>query len=497
MTDINIIMAELAEPVAAVLHSDKTQSHKLDALYTIFFDKIPHSAEEQKRLETLLGSSKSHAAVKQEPVASVIMWMFSLEDVPDEEVEKYCKLGELLSLAAGDRNAWVVFKRLFVQFLVEHGRIDEAVPEINKLSDLLPDDREIQDMAKKTKKRPSVQKKRTVSGANTTSAMSEKSRMKTGCDNEFYSLIEQLKTKDLNQLLTNAANWANRWVEEDHEYYGLLLKWYRSWYRVGLFGQDQGFINYFGGMYQYLKQHLDDLVWLYEGLADYRSKLTLKIILQHWMTFHPNLCIVGREVQFPHYFDLDIIKCNENEVFVDCGCFDGDTVKDFVKSYGGKYKSIYSYELTPATYEIAKKNLTDIPRLYLRNAGVSDKNGQFPFLSALEGNSQGGNRLNANGNAIAKTVRIDDDIQENVTFIKMDIEGAECEALRGAEQQIRRNKPKLAISLYHKLSDLLEIPRLVKSYVPEYKLYLRHNFDNHRANNDFPFPSEYVLLAVV
>jgi hypothetical protein len=52
----------------------------------------------------------------------------------------------------------------------------------------------------------------------------------------------------------------------------------------------------------------------------------------------------------------------------------------------------------------------------------------------------------------------------------MDIEGAELDALYGAERQIRENKPKLAISLYHKLSDIVEIPRLIRSFVPEYKL---------------------------
>lgn len=239
-------------------------------------------------------------------------------------------------------------------------------------------------------------------------------------------------------------------------------------------------------MYQYLKQNLSGLVSLYEQLSDYRSKMTLKTILQHWMTFHPDLRKRGRESLFEHYFD--IIRCDEREVFVDCGCFTGDTVQDFVRCYGGRYKSIYSYELTPSIYEIAKTNLKDVPRLYLRNAGVSDKNGQFRFWDGGDGSA--GNRLNESRNAIAKVVKIDDDIQEDVTFIKMDVEGAECDALRGAERQIRKNKPKLAISLYHKLPDLLDIPQIIRSYVPEYKFYLRQ--DTGRV----PFPTEYVLLAV-
>jgi len=251
-------------------------------------------------------------------------------------------------------------------------------------------------------------------------------------------------------------------------------------------------------MYTYLKQNADQLVWLYGELADYRSKLTLKTMLQHWLTFHPDLRESGRECQFVHYFDLDIMKCTTNEVFVDCGCFDGGTVKDFIKHYGTSYKSTYSYELTPSTYEIAKNNLKDIESLYLRNRGVSDKNGEFPFWDSGNFAGNAANRLNPNGNAIAKVVRIDDDIKEPITFLKMDIEGAECEALRGAEQQIRQNKPKLAISLYHKLPDLIDIPLLIKSYVPGYTLYLRHYFEGiSKEKNDFPFPTEYVLHAII
>jgi hypothetical protein len=138
----------------------------------------------------------------------------------------------------------------------------------------------------------------------------------------------------------------------------------------------------------------------------------------------------------------------------------------------------------------AKENLQNVTRLYLRNAGVSNENGEFPMWDSGDNIQFGSNRLNANGNVMARVVRIDDDIPEDVTFIKMDIEGAEIDALNGAIRQIQKNKPKLAISLYHKLPDLLDIPKLVKSFVPEYKLYLRH----HPAG--FPFPTEYVLLAV-
>ena len=75
---------------------------------------------------------------------------------------------------------------------------------------------------------------------------------------------------------------------------------------------------------------------------------------------------------------------------------------------------------------------------------------------------------------------MDDVVDEKVTFIKMDIEGAEYEALLGAKETIQKNKPKLAISIYHKPEDIISIPKLIKSMVPNYRLYIRHysNADN-------------------
>lgn len=87
---------------------------------------------------------------------------------------------------------------------------------------------------------------------------------------------------------------------------------------------------------------------------------------------------------------------------------------------------------------------------------------------------------------------------QDATFIKMDIEGAEFAALHGARKIIQRNKPKLAICIYHCDEDMLRIPEYIHELVPEYKIYMRaHNMgiaenvmyavydgDDNRNNND-------------
>ena len=71
-------------------------------------------------------------------------------------------------------------------------------------------------------------------------------------------------------------------------------------------------------------------------------------------------------------------------------------------------------------------------------------------------------------------------IKEKVTYVKMDIEGAELDALHGMEKMIKSDKPKLAISIYHKPEDLWEIPLYIYKLVPEYKFILRHH--HHRIH---------------
>ena len=85
-------------------------------------------------------------------------------------------------------------------------------------------------------------------------------------------------------------------------------------------------------------------------------------------------------------------------------------------------------------------------------------------------------RVQENGTEVVPVDTIDHVCASNkVTFIKMDIEGSELEALRGAAEVIRRDKPKLAISIYHRPTDYFEIPFYVKELVPEYRLYIRHH----------------------
>ena len=116
-----------------------------------------------------------------------------------------------------------------------------------------------------------------------------------------------------------------------------------------------------------------------------------------------------------------------------------------------------------------EKNLYGIKNVNIIYKAAWDKNETLLFGGEAKA-------FEINGGDIAVSgARIDDIVgEEKVTFIKMDIERSEYQALRGAENAIKRNKPKLAICIYHKPNDILMIPNLIEEMVPEYKFAIRH-----------------------
>lgn len=185
------------------------------------------------------------------------------------------------------------------------------------------------------------------------------------------------------------------------------------------------------------------------------------------------------------YFDKDIIKLGDNEAFIDCGAADGFDTERFLKMAG---KNAKAYLFEPLAENLTDlKKFSKIPGINIVPYGVWDKSCRLSFREN-GGRYAGRFCEDKNGNDLVTS--IDETVYDRidkVTFIKMDIEGAELKALQGAKKTILRDKPRLAICIYHKPEDIYEIPYLIKSLVPEYKLYIRH-YSN--------FQCETVLYAV-
>jgi FkbM family methyltransferase len=200
--------------------------------------------------------------------------------------------------------------------------------------------------------------------------------------------------------------------------------------------------------------------------------------------FNPaNLCVYEGEYRFanyahrPSYFEQEFFAFTDREVYVDVGCLDGDTIRQFSRACSGNYTKIYGFEPHPASYKATVDNLAKwgLRDTVIIPKGAWSAEGEIKF-AAEYGSGEQGARIAEFGGITVQTVPLDEALKdEPVTFIKMDIEGAELEALKGAETLLRKNKPRLAVCLYHKPEDIVEIPEYLYSVRPDYRFYIRHH----------------------
>lgn len=185
------------------------------------------------------------------------------------------------------------------------------------------------------------------------------------------------------------------------------------------------------------------------------------------------------------YFVNQFFKYNDKEVFIDCGAYNGDSIDKFkkhMKQIGKRYK-IVAFEPDYRNYrELVKKH----PDIIAIQAGVWKEDGELFFKVngptdsvLLEAGKSEKSNIQDKGRVSRVPVKSIDNTYEckRASFIKMDIEGSEYNALLGAKNIISANKPKLAICIYHSDEDMLRIAELIHSMVPEYQLFIRQHSD--------------------
>ena len=178
------------------------------------------------------------------------------------------------------------------------------------------------------------------------------------------------------------------------------------------------------------------------------------------------------------YFPKEIIKLSSDEVFIDGGGYIGDTTVNFIEKTNNNFKKIH-------IFEAVKDNADKIPQLFIslninQTSVVIHEAGLYSSeQEVLFDNNTSASRQSKKGAIPVKLIALDEYLseteREEITYIKLDIEGSEMEALKGMSETISKYKPKLAICLYHKPTDLWEIPLYIKKLNPSYKLYIRQH----------------------
>ena len=216
---------------------------------------------------------------------------------------------------------------------------------------------------------------------------------------------------------------------------------------------------------------------LHKFFEDDLSRNTLKMIISK-----REKNVVSNDYQKhynPQYFCFGEMRISysEKEVFIDAGAYDGDTLKSYITSVGNNFLEYHCIEPDARNFKalnnfILKKQIKNV---YTYNIGVWDRETQLGFSSNFSESS----KLSVASKTKISVNSIDNLFSDKpVTFIKMDVEGAEYKALLGAKKTILKNKPKLAICVYHKPEDLIEIPEIIRSFDNSYRFFLRHHENN-------------------
>lgn len=227
---------------------------------------------------------------------------------------------------------------------------------------------------------------------------------------------------------------------------------------------------------QYISDHIKSLSFLYSMLCDEKSRDVLVGLLNYRMRHDPKILLEIADKSQNQYFDKDLITYSKDDVFLDCGGYTGDTVEEYAKHSAGVYNKVICLEADEDNCKIIKGKAAEL-KIDLREVACWSEKKQLFFdkVGSGSGNVVAGNKESERQTITVNADTIDHIVSEQkIRFIKMDIEGAEYDALMGARNTIERDKPILMISIYHKQDDFVKLPMLILSMCPEYNLYMRH-----------------------
>jgi FkbM family methyltransferase len=224
-----------------------------------------------------------------------------------------------------------------------------------------------------------------------------------------------------------------------------------------------------------IMDQLDEIRRGYAVLSDDASRREFCDQLR-WRVLLDFDCLSPPKDKSEIYFPSDLIVPFDQDIFVDCGAFDGDSIRSFMSYRRAGYKHIYAVEPDPTNLLALQKFVEDLPspqrdRITILPYAVGRTNGQVSFNAGKSAASG----VSAQSGTDEVECRSLDTLMSSVqpTYIKMDTEGAEPDAILGAAQVLKHSMPVLAACVYHRCDHLWQIPAMVHSISPDHGVYLR------------------------
>jgi len=226
-----------------------------------------------------------------------------------------------------------------------------------------------------------------------------------------------------------------------------------------------------GGLftYEFCLQNAEKIQEVYDSLEDDYSRQVYANIINFRIS--GNIRYLDSVTTPKSEIYKNLIKPGSNEVYVDLGAYNGDTIREVLEFTKGRYSSIYAMEPDWKNYKKLAKFVDGMSHVKAYHAAAWCVDTELPFASKAGRQSS----ISADSEYTVEALTVDSVLEDKAaTIIKMDVEGFEREAIWGASQTIGHYSPKLMISLYHRNEDIFELPLLIKTLNPEYRLFIRH-----------------------
>lgn len=219
---------------------------------------------------------------------------------------------------------------------------------------------------------------------------------------------------------------------------------------------------------EFLKENFQRAKKVYDLMADEFSKKVFEYVVRYKIT--GDISYLREITTLPCEAYENILGVNFKGAYVDLGAYNGDTVREFIGFTKENHGKIIAVEPNGRNYRKLCEYGESIPELTCINAACWSFSGEITF-------SKGGGRMAKadEKGVLTKCISVDDLVgDEGCEYIKYDVEGAEKEALEGSQNTIKSFSPKLCVALYHRLSDMIDIPLQIYEMNRNYKFYVRH-----------------------